>query len=526
MALLLHNTSRTLISSIVEVSKDYPQKTSSPLWTVQTLITALIYQFWTGDLRGLEFVSSIRATITSFVEHALVEKLSNQHHQSWSDFIETELVIRAFFSIYILFGSLTMLYNYPLQIEEVPPNTPLPCSEVFWNSADSAFTHPFAISQSPRFHQVIEALGQSAENTTARFGTLSPLALRAIGTTLFKRAWSLTNYGSPVVDGAKRRELLATIDAWESIAVDANPGQGQALTQFWLSSPSLVLAMAVDDGDHHRGSTENSGSGLQLTLMQRIRSQQHPLLLDAHVQALVSQARLLINMPLVHASIRFHVPHDISSAALTSLYAFVKNSVAAADSDPQLEANLTRLVRKCFELFKLLKISGVTLLDTCPEVMLSFFEVCLVLVFWCFRHEQAEAIVIGSPGTKSASDVSRRDPLYTDLDQFCAEAGMEREDNRWASTIALACSEMLEKCSTWGIASMLSMALRAFGFQLMSAQEASPLSSAASAATLTPNTGSSMALGVITMPSPPERILNQPLVSNLRTTSEKGYICM
>lgn len=505
MAVLLHNTSRTLISSILEVSKDYPQKASSPLWTVQTLITALIYQFWTGDLRGLEFVSSIRATITSFIKHALTEKLSRQHHQSWSDFIETELVIRAFFSIYILFGSLTMLYNYPLQIEEVPPNTPLPCSEVFWNSADSMFTHPFGIPQSPRFHQVLEAMSQSAEATTARFGCLSPLALRALGTTLFKRSWRLTN-SSPVVDDAKRDELLAIIDTWETIAVDANPGQGQALTQFWLSSPSLVLAMAVEDGEPTPiRSNSISSNGQQMTLMQRIRSQQHPLLFDAHVQALVSQARLLVPMPLVHASIRFHVPHDISSAALASLHAFAKRS------DPQLEASLTRLVGKCFELFKLAKISGVTLLETCPEVLLSFFELCLVLVFWCFRHEQAEAAV-GSPGTATL----RRDPLYAELDRFCTEVGMEREDGRWASAIALAGSEMLEKCSTWGVAAMLALSLRAFGFQLMSTQEASPTTAAA-----VPG-----GLGAMTMPSPPERILNQPLVSNLRTTSEKGYIYM
>lgn len=494
MSVLLHNTSRILISSIFEVSKDFPQN-STPLWAMHTLIMALVYSSWSGDVRGLEFISSIRSTLTTLVKTAL-SKIG--HPQSSAEFIDTELTVRTYFAVFIVFGSLTAIFNYPTQISpaDIPANTPLPCSEAFWNSRASTTDHP------PRpvlFHDAVAAL--RTRDGLDRLN-LSPMAVRILGIALFKDVWQYQ--AEPWDGGSRKQDLLDTLTAWEAVAVDSEPGQGQSVSQFLVNSTPVILALAVDNCLDTHPTNRNTKPAVAGTLVSKIQTLQHPLILDAHVLRLVTEIRLMVDMTAIRETVRFHVPHDISSAAASTLSSLM---AAGSLSSPAL----TRLVAKCFDIFQIISVSGMRVFTSvasspvfvaCPEALLSFFETSLLVIMWCHRYEHdvfgggTSANSSNNNSSTTSSSHHQQPPpeetqLYTLIDQTCTESGFEKSHGRLATTLTLVCADVLEASDSWGFAELMSLAMRAFAYQLGSTAATSTAGSSSSIMSTTTNTANS-----------------------------------
>lgn len=441
MSVLLHNTCRNFITSIFEVSKDYPQN-STPLWTMQTLITALIYCSWSGDVRGLEFISSIRSTITTLVKTAVNNLVPAT---TPSEFLQTELTVRTYFAVFIVFGSLTAIFNYPSQINpsDIPQNTPLPCLEAFWNSEQSIHKMP---APSMSFQQAMSALRNKEQ-----CGTLSPMAIRVLGTALFKECWQFRAEPWSPTHNQRKAELLDILVTWNEVAVDPEPGRGQSVSQFLLNSSPMVLALAVEE--------------LPCEILDKIRSMQHPLVVDAYVLALVMNIRMLVDMTAIRESLRFHVPHDISSAAVSTLSDLMSSGSLSSPA-------VTALVAKCFDIFRIIAVPGMRLFTSvssspifvaCPEALLCFAEITLLVVMWCHRYEHERG---NSLAAAAGADEDDEASLYAIMERTCFESGLEKCQGRLATTLSLTGADMLEACDSWGFAELMSLALRSFAYQL------------------------------------------------------------
>ena len=357
-----------------------------------------------------------------------------------------------------------------------------------------------------------------------------------MGTAIFQNIVTFTEN-----DGA-RQGLLDTLCAWDHAAVDPNPGQGQAVSQFILSSSPMALTLAVDDSSLLGGEPS--------IIVHKIRTLQHPLIIEAYLLSLVSQIRLLVDMPLVRESIRFHVPHDISSAAATTLSNLMNKGSL---SSPQL----TPLVARCFDMFRLTQVAGQALFKSsgagspvfmnCPEALACFFEASMLVIMWCYRYEVDNQ----QQQHQSSRGETEESYLYGIIERTCIESGLDlsvgvesqlahkqqqspkeyQQRRTLASALTLVCADILESSTTWGIADIMSLSMRSFAYKLL--PPIGPKSLTVSPTTTPPPPSTSLSSSIQIPPvstyhgTPPLPSLlshhrhqqTQPLISNLRTPS-------
>ncbi|KAF7501485.1 hypothetical protein DV113_000564 [Geotrichum candidum] len=173
ISVLLHNASRFLAAThlggnvLSPVTAASTSGGNTPLSLLQTLLTHIVYCAWFGDVRGFEYLETLRPTVAALVRAALAKQLQRRRNRSAaatatksrSEFIETESVLRAYYAAFILFGSLTVVFDCePLPLlmpNNIPEDATLPCSEMFWNSSFSSgdggadIIHRFRTHQHP-----------------------------------------------------------------------------------------------------------------------------------------------------------------------------------------------------------------------------------------------------------------------------------------------------------------------------------------------------------------------------------------
>lgn len=436
MSAFLYGTAKRLVLDTLD------QKVSAP-WVTHALILQVVYSAWNDTPGGLAYIESIRSVLVSLVTSA-VDSLRSASMHAWSDFIDAELTTRAYFATYIVFGSITSLYNIksPSELDSPPEGIRMPCTEVFWNSAESVYAHPGSVPQGPTFKDAWESF--QAEGMRG----MSPMGVRVIGMAIFKQVWAF-RAGNQSSNTDRRHALESMLAAWSSSAMDSNPGQGQAVSQFLLNASPLSLTLSMDDC-----------LGTDSMIVQKVRTLQHPLILDAWVVSVVSGLRLALETSPLQNSIKSHAPTEISNAAQATLTHLLNQGSLA---NPAVRP----LIEKCFDLFRLIQVAGGSLFKAvgagspvfvgCPEALLGLFEMMAVVAMWCRHMERS---------------TQTDDDMYLHIERTVMECGLDYDKDTAATngglgpTLALASADILEACTTWGIAGVLGVALREFGEQL------------------------------------------------------------
>lgn len=452
MAAGLHSNSRMLVSSIFEVNKDFPHtRAPAPVWGTQSLVLSVVYAAWSGDPRGLEFISSVRSSLASMTASAVYEDNNgggrSEESNPWKRWIHQETVRRTYYSVFVVFGSLAAIFNYPSAItnNEVPPKTTLPCSEWLWNTSfQSEADWGYHCARDPQpllFSQALSALTNDQP-----MPSISPFAIKILSSALFGEALQ-----SPTNNNTK---LLSTLRVgWENIARDMHPGQGQLLTTMASNSTFMSLATSMED-------EMNILFAGPSPLMSKIRSLQHPLIVSGYIISLVAQGRLLLDLTNVHDTIRYHVPHDICSASVNAL-----NMLGS--SGRLRNSQLTSLVSKCFDLYRIPCLLGLKLVKTTfagpmvgasVESLLCGFELSLILIMWCHRVEQDM-----QAGESLDEDEAL---LYSVMERTCFDCGLEKAQGQLSPALALFGADLFEASDSWGLSSVLSLSLRSFGYNL------------------------------------------------------------
>lgn len=487
MSQLLQKTSRNLVSSIVEVAKDFQLNSSSsasiPLWALQTLLTSIIYASWTGDVREIEYISSVRTLLSSEIKKAVFEfrgvlqSSEMSPPSSWQSFIDGELVIRAYFATFIVFTSLVQIFNYPspLAYSDIPPNMTLPCSEALWNSID-ANANNLSLPNRITYGQGLDILygGFSADSYSIAQLGVSPMGMRILATSLLSDACSLQVHA--MNDNYKGQEhrvrLLSAINTLQKGAVDIHPGQGQLSSQILFNSLPIALSIIID---------ESLVSSQPSTLLDMIRNFQHPLIISSYFALLLARSRLLIDVPVVRETLRYQVPNDVASALFRTVETLIADSKLSGPA-------ICGLVFKCSEIFRLMLVSGTQTLFNMtpnsvsyPETMWSYFEMITLVIIWCYRYEvdmnNKECNVephFDNHFSQNLNEETDDDALYSMLQRTCTETGLEKVHGSVALTLALVASETFTSFDLPGLGTFLSLTLKSFVGNLQSAFNRSP----------------------------------------------------
>jgi hypothetical protein len=201
--------------------------------------------------------------------------------------------------------------------------------------------------------------------------------------------------------------------------------------------------------------------------------------------SLLSQVRLLVDLTQVQETIRYHVPHDICSAAINNLSVLSSNGALRGNSQ------LTQTMAKIFDIYRLPCLLGLRLmksmlssplLTAAVESLLCAFELTLALVMWCHQIEQDIHSNTTSNNTNtnknSASTTSgNASPLMEGLEEDEAilygliertmfDCGIEKIQGRISPSLAIFVAELYEAIECWGLANVLSLSLRSFGYHL------------------------------------------------------------
>lgn len=458
MASVLHQNAKMLVSSIYEVNKDFPSSSrSAPIWATQSLILTLVYASWSGDPRGLEFISSIRTSLANIASTAVYDVcLANSNRASksageWKTWVHEESVKRTYFAVFVVFGSLSSVFNYPsaLANSEIPLKLQLPCSEWLWNASfgsESDWMY-YAMREStlPCFSQTLAAL---TTGDVQQLNGISPFGLRVLSTALFVE---IIQSGR---DNSAYREKLLTAarSTWDSIARDTHPGQGQMLTNFALNSTLACVSSPMEE----EMNVLFAGAS---PLMTKVRSS-HPLIVGGYIQTLVGQLRLLLDLTSVQDCIRYHVPNDICNASVNALSMLMSTSRLRS-------SHLTSLVSKAFDLYRIPCLLGIRLMKTLLSVpmftaavenVLLGFELTLALVMWCYRVEHDM-----QTGESLEEDEAL---LYSVIERTCFDCGLEKLQGQLAPVLALFGADLLESMDSWGLTNVLSLSLRSFAYNL------------------------------------------------------------
>lgn len=484
MATALHSNSRMLVSSIFEVNKDFPNnRAPAPIWGTQSLVLSVVFASWSGDPRGLEFISSVRSSLASMTVSALYEDNNNltsannsaNNNESnnnnsasssspnpWKQWIHSETIRRTYFSVFIVFGSLAAIFNYPSAImnNEVPSKTFLPCTEWLWNTTfQSEADWNYHCSRDPQPIQFSHAFTCLVNDQP--MPSLSPFAIKILSSALFSEVHH-NNYNK-TNNNNNNNKLLSTLRVgWENIARDTHPGQGQVMSSMASNTTFMALASSMED-------EMNILFAGPSPLMHKIRSLQHPLIISGYIISLVGQSRLLIDLTNVHDTIRYHVPNDICSAAVNAL-----NMLGSAGR--LRNSQLTGLVSKCFDLYRIPCLLGIKLVKTvfaspmvgaCVESLLCGFELSLILIMWCHRIEQDM-----QAGESLEEDEAL---LYSVMERTCFDCGLEKVQGQLSPALALFGADLFESNDSWGLASVLSFSLRSFGYNLFPNRPPAPI---------------------------------------------------
>lgn len=512
VSVLLHNASRFLAAThlggnvLSPVTAASTSGGNTPLSLLQTLLTHIVYCAWFGDVRGFEYLETLRPTVAALVRAALAKQLQRRRNRSAaatatksrSEFIETESVLRTYYAAFILFGSLTVVFDCePLPLlmpNNIPEDATLPCSEMFWNSSLSVSEFSKHPHHAPKFQTVLRELvrpdGVDSNNNlnAAICNGLSPMAIRVLGTALFLEVWS-ANAAAARTTADDRALLQQRLYLFGRICNDPEPGQGQLISQFLVNSPPIAMALVIDATN-----SSSSGDG-GADIIHRFRTHQHPLVVDSYILLIVAELRVHVDFAPVKKAIQSHAPHEIASAAYTAFLRLMPHHSLQSSAQSSFNFNQQQkhfferpdvlvLVRKCFEFIKIILLPGLNLsisffeasanwLST--ESILNLFETSLMLIMWCHYHHYYREQTTQKQKSSSGADDSwaASSELYEEIKKILRDSGPPpppADDVAAAAMPVMLClvmADFLHACrEAWGIAELLGSALRDFAYQL------------------------------------------------------------
>lgn len=397
----LQSVSQSLLSSVVSLSPT-TASASPPLWTLQSLLTSIVFTSWSSDIRQLEFISSTRNFLVRNVSLAVTRLPAPP--TSTSTFIDSQLAVRVYFSTFLLFSSLQQIFNLPsfLSVTDIPQSLPLPCSESLWNSISPSFS-PFSPPTPVSFG-----------SATSSDSSLSHFSIRILA------ACSPT----PTVYALIQAQLTHKPSDSLSTSID---------TSLLSSRPSLLLD---------------------------VLKQRSPALLSAYFAVLLRRVRDSLDFSTLQQALNFHVPKDVAAA----LYKNTRTLMDANALNSENVVGLVFACSEFLRIIMVAGLDATNLVEShSPETLWAYFEMSAVVVVWCFAYESASPF--SSSASSSVSSPTINSPaaeLYDLLCKTIIDTAAVQVQGSAALTLAAVAADAFSRPQASGLSLFLGLTLKSF----------------------------------------------------------------
>lgn len=355
------------------------------LWASQTLLALLIFVSWSKKEQYLSIYRNILfhlvPTIKKAVENISLGQSLERKGSQIEAFIEDQSIIRTYYSTFITTFSLCAIYNYystEVDILVASKDIDMPCDEDFWNYVDMQTDEQQLPTSSIKYNSAFDYLGKKDERNPAT-EKMSPFTVRILTTTLLSKYWKLkyVNFTPkiPIIIEQDNRRLLEELDSLEVYGLkNLDTKTNWSGDPLYFFDPFLTeLSLDMDETIEEQYRSQ---------LLKMVSSNQHPMVITSYFVSMVIRVRVLLNMPNITLN------WQTNSSEIWKTYQGFKNS-------GQLRGEkVCQLVSKCFEIFRLVSVSGMQktpfrsfFLLACPELLWSFFELCLVVIMWTRQYE-------------------------------------------------------------------------------------------------------------------------------------------
>lgn len=431
-----------------------------PIWATQTLLINVSYEMRVGDEPSLSFVEGTKTLLSELVTQRVVEVENLEF--GWSNWIMQESSRRTYFAVFVLYGTMTCLFNHGPAIwnQNVRSNLTLPCSESLWNasfSSEQEWLQAYSQTVPPQtFRSSLEALCGIGDTSSSHYG------LRILGTALFFEVWELkkregahNNNNNSNRDGSGEfaqngssytGHLGRALLKWQHCCKQLPPTVSGTVDLF-ASERLMIMIRAIIE------SSINPSTVSSVSLFRA-----HPMILEGHILTILS-------------SIKLHSPPRQTLSLATFELSHCE----------ELMVTETKIIEKCFELFHVPLLCGSQIFQSfmlkpltfgmIDENIVSTFEICLVFIVW-----------IDSIEKRIGRDLSTRELiLWNTVQTSLIDSGIELschelakrhgEPNRvsdmltysYAGGFAYFWADVLSALDTWGMAKVLSKSLCRIG---------------------------------------------------------------
>ncbi|KAG5366360.1 Transcriptional regulator of form adherence 5 [Yarrowia sp. B02] len=425
-----------------------------PIWATQTLLINVSYEMRVGDEPSLSFVEGTKTLLSNLVTQRVVEVENLEF--GWSNWIMQESSRRTYFAVFVLYGTMTCLFNHGPAIwnANVRPNLTLPCSESLWNasfSSEQEWLQAYSQTVPPQtFRSSLEALCGIGDTSSSHYG------LRILGTALFFEVWELkkregaNNHNRDAQEmaqnGSYTGHLGRALLKWQHCCKQLPPTVSGTVDLF-ASERLMIMIRAIIE------SSINPSTVSSVSLFRA-----HPMILEGHILTILS-------------SIKLHSPPRQTLSLATFELSHCE----------ELMVTETKIIEKCFELFHVPLLCGSQIFQSfmlkpltfgmIDENIVSTFEICLVFIVW-----------IDSIEKRIGRDLSTRELILwntvqtslidSGIELSCHELAKRHGDPNqvtdmltysYAGGFAYFWADVLSALDTWGMAKVLSKSLCRIG---------------------------------------------------------------
>ncbi|KAG5357531.1 Transcriptional regulator of form adherence 5 [Yarrowia sp. C11] len=426
-----------------------------PIWATQTLLINVSYEMRVGDEPSLNFVEGTKTLLSNLVTQRVVEVENLEF--GWSNWIMQESSRRTYFAVFVLYGTMTCLFNHGPAIwnANVRSNLTLPCSESLWNasfSSEQEWLQAYSQAVPPQtFRSSLEALCGIGDTSSSHYG------LRILGTALFFEVWELKKREGASntsrdggaefsQNGSYTGHLGRALLKWQHCCKQLPPTVSGTVDLF-ASERLMIMIRAIIE------SSINPSTVSSVSLFRA-----HPMILEGHILTILS-------------SIKLHSPPRQTLSLATFELSHCE----------ELMVTETKIIEKCFELFHVPLLCGSQIFQSfmlkpltfgmIDENIVSTFEICLVFIVW-----------IDSIEKRIGRDLSTRELiLWNTVQTSLIDSGIELschelakrhgEPDRvsdmltysYAGGFAYFWADVLSALDTWGMAKVLSKSLCRIG---------------------------------------------------------------
>lgn len=420
-----------------------------PIWATQTLLINVSYEMRVGDEPSLSFVEGTKTLLSSLASQRVLEVENLEF--GWSNWIMQESSRRTYFAVFVLYGTMTCLFNHgpAFRNADIRHNLTLPCSESLWNasfSSEPEWLHAYSQSIPPQsFRSSLDALCGSGETHASHYG------LRILGTALFFEVWELKKRdrfreGDYSYLEGQTGQLGRALLKWQHCCRQLPPTVSGSVDLF-ASERLMIMIRAI---------IESSINPSTVSAVSLFRA--HPMILEGHILTILS-------------SIKLHSPPRQTLSLATFDLSHCEEMMVTE----------TKIIEKCFELFHVPLLCGSQIFKSfmlkpltfgmIDENIVSTFEICLVFIVW-----------IDSIEKRIGRDLSTRELILwntvqtslidSGIELSCAElAKRHGESDRvsdiitysYAGGFAYFWADVLSALDTWGMAQVLSKSLCRIG---------------------------------------------------------------